>query len=767
MSSNFLQKFKDKTVSLNTSYNNVDNNQEKKQNSDLPVSDNLDSISCYITYVIFRSADGNFTVYAVTDSNGKNFNVQTNNPIVFNKKDKIIIKGSWSSYKGNPVFKASVIQHDIAKGAKGIITWLGTKVVTGVGKSTAEKIGRHFGDRLEEVIGNPDELSLIIPRNKAEAIAEAWNMNAGQSELVAYLGKFGIGELTIAKIIKRYGSAAKRVVRDNPWSLAENISGIGFVTADNIALEAGHQKDSVIRIEAGVKYSLEDEVNKNGHIGLPLNKLLEVSCKLLGISRDLVSNNINNIIDNKFFFFDETSKLICPASILNSEINFCNKLKSLMAEGTYNDVDASQKAIDMAMEKLNVSLDEGQYSAAVMAVANPVSIITGGPGTGKSTTQRVIVKALELMDYSVVLAAPTGRAAKRLSEVSNREAFTCHRLLQFSMEKGGFEYDENKPFEQDKFIVDEFSMVDIRLGSSFSAAIKRSGGLIIVGDVDQLPSVGPGQVLKDIINSEVVPVSRLTKVHRQAENSGIVKAAWMINNGKNPIEEQQKLNGFDFKEVYSSDDMKKYIVSLMTEILPAQGYDPIKHVQVLSSMRKGDLGVNVLNEVIKDALNPANKNPTVEIRKRIFSVGDRVMHLKNDYVKKVYNGEVGTVVWAGNKFNSTSNKEEPCFKVDYSGYEVFYYPSDVEDVELSWAATVHKSQGCEFPVVIFVCPNSHKIMLTKNLLYTAVTRSKDSCYVVGHSAALEHAVRTISVNKRFTGLNNRLSNNVENELKYS
>jgi len=720
-----------------------------------PESEGLVEVSGRITHQIYARDD--YAVYAL-DSKEGSIKVAVTSSIKASKGDRVVARGTWSMYKGKPTFKAVMLMHEVPKGAKGVATWLvGTKAVPGVGKATVDKLVEYWGDRLHEVVDDPDKLAEAkIPRAKAEAIADAWNNNANQPELIEFLGRFGIGQMTIAKIVRRYGGASRRIIRDNPWALAETIQGIGFATADRIAAEAGHDKESEKRIQAGLRCALDQRTMTDGHCGLPRAALVDEAVALLELPRKLVDENVGTIVDGKLVVLDEVTGLIYPNRFLNAERGLAERLRAMLDEGDRIDEATARQAIEQAVSDMGVKRDETQVEAGVMALVNPLSIITGGPGTGKSTIQKAVVRALESLGRKVVLASPTGRAAKRLAEVSGRPASTCHRLLSFSSEKGGFEFDSSNPFEEDRFIVDEASMVDVMLAWNFMDAVKPGGGVTIVGDVDQLPSVGAGQVLRDLIESGAIPVTRLRTVHRQAGDSGIVVAAARINAGEHPKQNaSESLEGFVFEAAEGADDLTDRIVRLMKHDLPAMGYDPIKDVQVLASMRRGDLGIATLNERIKAALNPAVPDKSVEIRKRVFSVGDRVMHLRNDYAKKVYNGELGTVVWAGMR-KGEDGKEEPSMKVDYSGYAAFYGPKDVDDVELSWAATVHKSQGCEFPVVIFACPYGHQRMLSRNLLYTAVTRAKVKCVVVGHDRALRLAIEKAEVDRRFTGLASRM-----------
>lgn len=726
---------------------------------DRPSETRFVELKCSVTRVIYESANG-YRVYAVKGKNGLNTNVSITSDIIASRGDKIIVRGNWSTYKGKPTFKAIMLVQDIPKGARGVVTWLKTKSVPGVGTTTADQIARYFGDRLVEVIEQPEELCKAgISLKKAEAIAAAWENNVGQPELIEYLGKLGLGEMTIAKIVKRYGGAARRIIENNPWRLCETIDGIGFSTADAIAREANHKKDSPKRIAAGILYALSEKTGSSGHTCLPRHMLIQEATSVLMLPAALVSQGVEEVLKGEDVYHDEERDMIYPFKLYRDESRLAQRLKQFSEEGVGIPHEVARDAVEKAVVDLSVNRDEGQIQAAIMAVSQPLSIITGGPGTGKSTTQKIIVRALSSLDKTLALAAPTGRAAKRLSEVSGREASTCHRLLEFSAEKNGFVKDESNPLKQDRIIIDEFSMVDIRLCKSFMLAVKPTGGVTIVGDIDQLPSVGPGQVLRDMIESGGIPVARLETVHRQSDDSGIVIAAARINKGLHPVPDED-MNGFEIETdpdlVSSSEAIRKRVVDLMSKILPERGFDPIADVQVLSPMRKGDLGIVKLNEDLKNAINPAiDDGNSYEIRNRVFTRGDRVMHLRNDYTKEAFNGEVGTVIDGGKRFDQ-NGKAEPYIRVDYSGHTVSYNGDDIIDVEHALATTVHKSQGCEFPVVIFLCPDAHKNMLSRNLTYTAVTRAKKLCIVVGHESALMKSVRSVDEKRRYSGLANRI-----------
>lgn len=733
-----------------------------------PAPSGMDEVRGVVTRVIHRSADG-YSVYLVKDSRGLEHKVTVTSTVVADKKDRIVARGEWGAYKGTPSFKAATISHEIAPGARGVERWLKNKVVAGIGPAKIKVLVDVCGEDLPDLIGDPDALMERVAaagkarkftRKEADKLAEAWNDNVGNADLSIYLGQFPmIGPALAYKIIKRYGAACRRIIEETPWKLAETIDGIGFETADQIAFKAGHVADSPARLDAGVRFTLEVSPRRGGHCALPRDVLIREAVRLLRVATPLVEDAVERVLDSDAVVYEEDFGLIYSPHMHRTETALARRIVDMIREGARVPEDVARAAVDKAMREIGVTLDEGQFAAAVMAVSSPVSIITGGPGTGKSTTQRVIVRALEILEETYGLAAPTGRAAKRLSEVSERPASTCHRLLSFSAEKGGFEYDSSKPFEWKVMIVDEFSMVDLQLAQSFTDAIHRNGRLIIVGDVDQLESVGAGQVLRDLIASGVVPVAVLKTVHRQTGDSGIVVAANRINTGEYPLQDGEKLKGFYLSTKFDEYDEQRVldtVVDLVARRMPAAGFNPMSDIQVLAPYRDRLLGVESLNGALKAALNPSRDDNSVEIRGRTFSIGDRVMHLRNDYTKKVYNGELGTVAWVGRR-KSEDGTEEPAMRVDYMGFQAFYGPKDVDDVELSWAATVHKSQGCEFPVVIVVIPASPRILLTRNLLYTAVTRAKSECIVIGNRDSVAHAVNAVRTTHRHTGLARRLS----------
>ncbi|MCV9963557.1 AAA family ATPase [Pararhizobium sp. BT-229] len=756
----------------------VNDGPEPPQNQ-VPASDSeIEEMSAKITHRIYPKAfvgDDDFAVYAVEFDTANlhgsaRLKAKYSGKITYaghyrpEKGEKVVATGKWVTYKGESSFKAMIMVPEIPKGAEGAVTYLKIAKIEGVGKATIDKLVKKYGDRLPTVMEDADEMATTIKRILADRIAAAFTSMIGQPKLVTFLAEFGLREALIQKIIKRFGAASMKIVDENPWRLAEVIDGIGFNKSDMIGRKAGLDMRCEPRLKAGIRYTLNLKTNQQGHCGLTREYLIKASDEVLQVGMEYITPVIDAVIADRDAIFDEDVGLIYPAGLHKAERSLADRLLTIKAKGDITDEDKAREAVEAAILKLGVKRDESQVEAALMAVMNPVSIITGGPGTGKSTTQRIIVAALESLGKSVVLAAPTGRASKRLAEVTGKEASTCHRLLSFSAEKGDFLFDRSNPFPQNRFIVDEFSMIDVRLGSSFLDAIKDRAGLTIVGDVDQLPSVGAGQVLKDMIDSGAIPVARLRTIHRQSGDSGIVVAAQRINTGNLPIEQGEKLDGFYMKGGFSQfgaeDDIVMDVVDFMARRLPNSGFNPVDDIQVLASMKSGPTGVALLNERLKAALNPGTAENTVvfksgggELR---YSVGDRIMHTRNDYVKKVYNGEVGIVVDNGMR-QREDGKQEAYIKVDYSGHFAYYAQEDSGDITMAWASTVHKSQGCEFPVVIFVCPTAHRRMLNRNLFYTAVTRAKKVCIVIGHDGAVQHAVKTEDLDKRGTGLAKRLA----------
>lgn len=728
----------------------------------------LEEIKGRIIRVIFHAADSGYTVLAARiHGEKKDATIQVTTGIKVNAGDKVRAHGEWTTYKGKPQFKADMIQMEIPEGAKGVAEWLRNGAVQGVAQGTIRKMIKAFGEDIQNVIGDAEALAEVIPQTKADAIAKAWNSNANQPQLVTALFEVGLKPKQIARVIEQYGAAAMKKIETNPWEFVETIEGIGFPTADQIARAKGLSMTSAKRIMTGLDWVLNESLNRDGHCGIPKNALLSNAVDMLQVPEEVVEHSFNDFLDGVNVVEDTDVNLVYSRSLWDAENDLADKLAALQCRPfRFMDKEEAESLLEETEAELGIRLDRdgGQIDAATMVLSNGVSIITGGPGTGKSTTQRAIVKALSDAGKRVALAAPTGRASKRLSETSGQDAQTLHRLLVYSPMDGCFVHNEDNPLKIDVVIVDEFSMVDIRLAASVVSALPPHAMLLMVGDFDQLPSVGPGQVLRDLILSEVLPVARLTRVHRQAEGSGIAIAAHRINTGLTPMDPEDPMRGFSVINKKDHEAIDE-VIRLVRFELPEMGFDPMKDVQILTSMKVGDVGTEALNIALKSALNPASDdiNHSVTLIKKTFSIGDRIMQMRNDYQKGVYNGEVGTVIAVGEETNEDGKKTK-FLKADFDGVEAMYLPSEVDDIELAYAATVHKSQGCEFPVVIFVAAMSHRRMLNRNLLYTGVTRSRTECIIVGEQNAIERAVETADSFRRHTGLQYRIMHAME-ELK--
>lgn len=709
---------------------------------------------------LHESPDRTFYVYLAKKEDGEEFKFSTTHPATRPKaKEQVLLQGKWGIYRGQQTFRATVMTPVLPKGAKGIVGWLRQSSVKGVGHATANKLAEAFGDELEHVVGDAEALARAIPREKAVAIAEAWASNAGQAELVAWLGRFGLGPLTTKKIIKQFGARSKQIIEENPWVLAETIEGIAFRSADEVAHSAGHQLADPKRIRGALRFFLDTRTREGGHCGLPPSMLVETVADEIGVGAVAVRAELDEVADGRTHALDEVTNLIYPIPLLRDERDIADRILTLMAEAkpAAETPEEACRLVDEAAAELGFVLDESQRQAAVSAVSEGICILTGGPGTGKTTTVRVILKALQSVERKVAIAGPTGRSAKRAADVTGAKTSTLHRMLEWEAAAGGFTRNQRRPLQEDHLIVDEFSMVDTRLAAAFFQAVAPGSAITIVGDVDQLPSVGSGQILRDLIASGSVPVCRLSVVHRQKDGNGIVAAAHNINAGALPAVSAKAADGFTFTDAYGANGISEHLVRMVTRDLPERGIDVSRDVQILAGMRQGEIGVTKLNEILKATLNPAAEDGrTVRLGHRLFTVGDRVMQMRNNYEKKVYNGEVGQICWVG-EVKRGEKEMVTAIRVEYPGDQVVYTAEDADDIDYAWATTVHKSQGCEFPVVLFVVPNSHQSILSRNLLYTAVTRAKQECHLVGDGRALRSAIAKADTTRRYTGLALRLA----------
>ena len=646
----------------------------------------------------------------------------------------------------------------------GIERYLGSGLIKGIGPAFAARIVNRFGlDTLDILESDPGRLSEVsgLGQTRVERIKKAWQEQKEIHRIMVFLQGHGISATYAVKIYKTYGSKSLTVVKSNPYKLTEDIWGVGFRIADSIALSLGVPASDPRRARAGLLFALDESAGK-GHCFMPKEKLVEQATYLLKLSGkseqvrehenlysdyDLIEEQIKSLEgDDKIIVEDEN---IALPPIFFAEKGAAAKLLELSAGKPAHEIKNVDQAVAWASIKLQLDLAPEQAEAIRMGLRHKVSIITGGPGTGKSTILKALLIILGQNGVVAKLAAPTGRAAKRLSEASGREAKTIHRLLEYDGAIRNFKRNRDNPLNADMVIIDESSMMDITLTSSLLKAIADNASLLLVGDIDQLPSVGPGNVLKDIIASGRIPVTRLQTIFRQEQGSLISLNASRINKGEF-LELLPEYDGEkDFYCIFRDqvEDIEEELISLCTNRLKKRyGFDPVRDIQVLTPMRKGIIGTENLNSCLQGILNP--KEISGENRQRRLEVGDKVMQIRNNYDKEVFNGDLGIV--------SSRDREEESLEVNFEGRRVLYEAADLGEIVLAYAITVHKSQGSEFPCVIIPLHTTHYPLLQRNLIYTAVTRGKNLVVLVGSKKAINIAIQNVRVVQRNTMLRERL-----------
>ena len=656
----------------------------------------------------------------------------------------------------------------------GIEKYLGSGLIPGIGPKTATRIVEHFGlDSLDVLQYDPERLKEIggIGKKKLEKIAESFREQREIQEVMVFLQQYDITPALGIKIYKKYGHETIAKLRENPYRLSEDIMGVGFKLADNIATSMGVDKLSDYRIHAGIKFTLL-EISRDGHTYSPKDQLIQKSCVLLSAESDLVENAIMNLALRGQLQLENMEDHTAVYSMIYyyAETNVSKKIIEL-SQGKKKELELELETKITELEGKNgIELAGKQKEAIRESIENGILVVTGGPGTGKTTTINSIIQMFEEEDFKIMLAAPTGRAAKRMSEATGREAKTIHRLLEYGYadESLGmvFSKDDGEPLETDVIIIDEMSMVDIILMNNLLKAIKPGTRVILVGDIDQLPSVGAGNVLRDIISSEIVKVVKLDEIFRQASESMIIVNAHKINNGEAPLVNSAGKDFF-FLEEKNSKDVLDRVLEVARDRLPKwNNYDPIKDIQILSCSRKGDVGVNILNKKLQDYMNPSApwKNEK-SMGETTFRVGDKVMQIKNNYKTKwklienervveegegVFNGDFGFIT-------EIDQEENEIVVVFDDGRQVIYSFKQLDELVLAYATTIHKSQGSEFPVVIVPIFWGPPMLLTRNLLYTAITRAKEIVVLVGDKKCLGYMIGNNKITSRYSGLNKRLA----------
>ena len=662
----------------------------------------------------------------------------------------ITATGEWANdHTHGQQFKAHFLRTSAPTSIEGIEKYLGSGMIRGIGPVYAKKLVKAFGDKVFDTIeaepGRLREVTGIGPV-RAKRITDGWAEQKVIREIMVFLHSNGVGTARSVRIYKTYGTDAVQVMTENPYRLARDIRGIGFVTADAIAMKLGVEKTATIRVRAGISYALTEAMD-DGHCGLPTADLLPLAEKLLEVGTDLIRAAIDLELSDGTVIADRLGEIDCIflASLYRSEQAIAAKLQAITrAKLPWAAIDAD-KAMPWVEKRIGIELAPSQKEAIRLALSSKVLILTGGPGVGKTTIVNAILRILLAKDVNVLLCAPTGRAAKRMNETTGQEAKTIHRLLEVNPIGGGFKRNADNPLECDLLVMDEVSMVDVVLMNALLKAVPERTALLIVGDVDQLPSVGPGQILSDMIISGAVPVVRLTEVFRQAAKSRIIINAHRINEGLIPsLEKPEGESDFYFVQADEPEIAVPRILDLVKNRIPQKfGLDPIRDIQVLCPMNRGGVGARSLNIALQSELNPAGERK-VERFGWTFAPGDKVMQIENDYDKEVYNGDIGYV----DDVDSIDGE----LTASFDGREVIYGFGELDTLVPAYAATIHKSQGSEYPAVVIPVMMQHYTMLQRNLIYTGVTRGKRLVVLVGQKKAVAIAVRNVSGRRRWSKL---------------
>ena len=722
----------------------------KSQTDVRPVTSHQEVLAGLVERVTFHNPDSGFCVLRTKARGHRHLVTVVGRAAMVAAGEWITASGEWVNDRTHgQQFKARFLRCSAPSSTEGMEKYLASGTIRGIGPVYARKLVRAFGERVFDVIGEqPERLREVdgIGPVRASRITDAWAEQKMVREIMVFLHGHGVGTARAVRIFKTYGADAVQVMTENPYRLARDIRGIGFKTADAIAMKLGIDKTAMIRVRAGIGYALSEAMD-DGHCGLPEEELVPLAAELLQTHEDLVRAALDLELGGGRVVADTAAGTACLflAGLYRAEQVIAERLLRISAgRPPWADIDAG-KALPWVEERTGLSLAASQADALRLALTSKVMVVTGGPGVGKTTLLNAILRILAAKDVNMALCAPTGRAAKRLSEATGLEARTIHRLLETDPRRGGFRRGGDNPLHCDLLVVDETSMVDVMLMQALLRAVPDRAALLLVGDVDQLPSVGPGQVLADIIDSGAVPVVRLTEVFRQAARSRIVGSAHRINRGALPYLSKPEGNS-DFYFVPAEDPpgAAARVVDLVKRHIPRRfGLDPVRDVQVLCPMTRGAVGSRSLNIELQAALNPSGER-RVERFGWAFAPGDKVMQIENDYDKEVYNGDIGYV--------EDVDPEAGDLAANFDGKVVVYGFGELDALVPAYATTVHKSQGSEYPAVVIPVLTQHYAMLQRNLLYTGVTRGKRLVVLVGQKKAVAIAVRNVSGRRRWSKL---------------
>jgi exodeoxyribonuclease V alpha subunit len=714
----------------------------------------VERLSGSVERVTFHSEESGFCVLRVKVKGKRELVTVTGSAAAITPGEFVECVGTWHNDRTHGLqFKATHLQIVPPTTLEGIEKYLGSGMVKGIGPHFAKVLVKAFGADVFTVIEDTPEKLLTLPgigQKRTDKVTAAWAEQKAIREIMVFLQSHGVGTARAVRIYKTYGDAAIVKVTENPYRLALDIHGIGFKTADIIAGKLGIERDSLIRAQAGVRHVLQ-EMSGDGHCAAPWESLVAESARLLEIHPQIIEHAVLEEIAQENLVQEEIDGAPCLflTPLHRAEAGVAAGIKRIMAgQPSWGTIEAD-KAIPWVHDKTGLELSSSQKDAVRLALNSKMVVITGGPGVGKTTLVNSILLIVRARQVRVTLCAPTGRAAKRLTESTGIEAKTIHRLLEFDPKSFGFKRGRDNPLETDLVVIDETSMVDVTLMNKLLAAVPTEAALMIVGDVDQLPSVGPGAILADIIASGAVPTVRLTEIFRQAASSRIIVNAHRINKGEMPLKgEAGELTDFYFIPSDTPEDIHAKLLQVVTERIPKRfGLHPVRDIQVLTPMNRGGLGSYSLNAELQKALNP-DSEPKVTRFGTTFSPGDKVIQTVNDYDKEVFNGDIGRI--------DSIDGEEGTLSIVFDDRAVEYEFSELDELSLAYATSIHKSQGSEYQAVVIPLAMQHYTLLERNLIYTAVTRGKKLVIIIGQPKALGMAVKNKNATKRLTNLAARL-----------
>ena len=703
-------------------------------------------LRCVVERITYQNPENGYSVLKVKVKGYSDLVTLVGNLLEVPVGSVLLCRGEWKVDKRyGSQFVAATWEETMPATVYGIEKYLGSGLVKGIGPRFARAIVQRFGTETIDIIETEIERLYEVPnigRKRVAKIRESWEKQKDIKNVMLFLQGYGVSTAYAAKIYREYGKESIDKVRENPYRLADDIWGIGFKTADGIAAKMGYEKEDPRRCRSGILYTL-GQLSDEGHVYAGEEQLVKTAGQLLEAGETAIRDTLAGMLQAEDLILDKDAIYLPP--FYHAECGTSRRLRDLAQSTGRSLFDGLFDPSSLTAET-GIEYDEVQLAAIRQAVTSKVMVLTGGPGTGKTTTTQGIIAALKKAGLRVLLAAPTGRAAKRMSEATGMEAKTIHRLLEYNPQDGYKRNDEN-PLEGDALIVDECSMIDILLMNNLLKAVPVGMRLVFVGDIDQLPSVGAGNVLRDVIDSQRIPVVRLVRIFRQAQKSRIVMNAHTINQGRFPDTSNGRDTDFFFMREDDPERAAETIVRLVKERLPRAYRESPDRIQVLTPMQRGVVGAANLNLLLQQALNPSG--PSLGRGGYTYRQGDRVMQLRNNYDKDVFNGDLGYI--------REVDTEERTLKVDFDGKWVEYDVTELDELTLAYATTIHKAQGSEYPIVVMPVLMTHFVMLQRNLIYTGITRAKKICVLLGAAKALAYAVRNVSVLKRNTRLKERLN----------